>query len=71
MFPVLNQTLRHEDVDGGDWSASRPSRFTPKERAPGAHWIGEWVNPRAGLDAVVKRKIPRHCQGSNPQSFNP
>jgi hypothetical protein len=22
------------------------------------HWLGGWVGPRAGLDAVVKRKIP-------------
>jgi hypothetical protein len=29
----------------------------PKERAPGTHWIGEWVGLKAGLDAVVKRKI--------------
>jgi hypothetical protein len=37
---------------GGEWSASRPGRFTPGERAPGTHWIGEWVGPRAGLGAV-------------------
>jgi hypothetical protein len=45
-------------LDGGKWSASRPGRFTPKEKAPGTHWIGGWVGPRAILDAVVKRKIP-------------
>jgi hypothetical protein len=33
-----------------EWSASRPGRFTTVERAPGTHWIGGWVNPRAGLD---------------------
>jgi len=22
-------------LDGGEWSASRPGRFTPRERAPG------------------------------------
>jgi hypothetical protein len=32
-------------------------RFKPvavyrKERDPGTHWIGGWVGPRAGLDAV-------------------
>jgi hypothetical protein len=43
-------------LDGGEWSASRPGRFTPKERAPGTHWIGGWVGPRAVLDMVVKRK---------------
>jgi hypothetical protein len=28
-------------------------RFNPRERAPGTHWIGGWVGPRAGLNAVV------------------
>jgi hypothetical protein len=35
---------------GGEWSASRPFRFTPGERAPDTHWIGGWVNPTAALD---------------------
>jgi hypothetical protein len=43
--------------DGGEWSASRPSRFTPGERAPNTHWIGDWVDPRAGLDNMEKRKF--------------
>jgi hypothetical protein len=55
-------------LDGGEWSASRPGRFTPKERAPGTHWIGGWVGPRAVLDAVVKRKIPSPCRESNPRT---
>jgi hypothetical protein len=42
---------------GGEWSASRPGRYTPKERAPGTHWVGGWVGPRAGLDIVEKRKF--------------
>jgi hypothetical protein len=42
-------------LHGGEWSASRPGRFTPRERASGTHWIGGWVGPRAVLDAV-KRK---------------
>jgi hypothetical protein len=41
-------------LDGGEWSASRPSRFIPREGAPGTHWIGGWVGPRAVLDMVVK-----------------
>jgi hypothetical protein len=45
-------------LDGREWSASSPCRFTLKERAAGIHWIGGWVGPRAVLDAVVKRKIP-------------
>jgi len=71
---ILNQAPPHEGVlgewmyssthsftlalDGGEWSASRPGRFIPKERAPGTHWIGGWVGPRAVLDAMVKRKKP-------------
>jgi hypothetical protein len=43
-------------------------RFTARERAPGIHWIGVWVGPRAGLDAVVKRKIPSPRLESNPRT---
>jgi hypothetical protein len=42
---------------GGEWSASRPCRFTLAERVPGTHWIGDWVGPRAGLDDVEKQKF--------------
>jgi hypothetical protein len=41
----------------GEWSASDFCRFTPGERAIITHWIGGWVGPRAGLDAVEKTKI--------------
>jgi hypothetical protein len=42
---------------GGEWSASRPGRFTPGERACGTHWVGGWVGPRASLDNVERRKF--------------
>jgi len=42
-------------LDGGEWSASRPGRVTSRERTPGTHWIGGWVRPRTGPDAVVRR----------------
>jgi hypothetical protein len=42
---------------GGEWSASRPGRLTPEERAPGTHCIGGWVDPRAGLDDINKYKL--------------
>jgi hypothetical protein len=45
-------------LDEGEWPALRPSRFTPRDKAPGTHWIGGWVGPRASLDVAVKRKIP-------------
>jgi hypothetical protein len=42
---------------GGEWLDSRPGRFTPGERAPDTHWIGGWVDPRAGLGDVEKRNV--------------
>jgi hypothetical protein len=64
---LLNYSLLHEDLwgsvgiahpsltsalNGGEWSASRRGRFTPGVRASSTHWIGGWVGPRGGLDAV-------------------
>jgi hypothetical protein len=37
---------------GGELSASHPGLFTT-----GTHWIGGWVDPRAGLKDVQKREI--------------
>jgi hypothetical protein len=45
-----------------------PNHFTSRERAPGTHWIGGWVGPRAVLDAVAKRKIPSPRWESNPRT---
>jgi hypothetical protein len=33
--------------------------------------IGGWVDPRDGLGAVVKRKIPSTCRDSNSRSSSP
>jgi hypothetical protein len=68
VVPVLNSAPRHKDVwgsegiaplllisalGGSEWSASR---FTPGETASDTHCIKGWVGPRAGLDAMEKRK---------------
>jgi hypothetical protein len=50
----------------GDWSALRPGRAIPEERAPGTHCIGGWVGPRAGLDTAARGKTLCLCRGSNP-----
>jgi hypothetical protein len=42
---------------GGEWSASRPCRFTPLEIFPGTHWIGGLLGPRAGLEGMEKWKF--------------
>jgi hypothetical protein len=41
-----------------------------EERAPSTHWIGGCVGPRAGLDAVMKKKIPSPAENRTlePQS---
>jgi hypothetical protein len=69
---LFNYALCHEDVwrsrgiaapfltsalVGGEWSASRPGRFTPCEIALGTHWIGGLVGPKVGLDAVANRNF--------------
>jgi hypothetical protein len=46
---------------GTSWRGSgqlhAPGRFTPGKRAPGTHWIGGWVDLRAGLDDLEKREF--------------
>jgi hypothetical protein len=42
---------------GGEWSVSCPGRFTPRESAPSTHWTGGWVDPRASLDDIEKKKF--------------
>jgi hypothetical protein len=54
---VLIHVFLTSALIGGEWSASHPGRFTPGKRAPRTHWIGSWVDPRAGLDDVEKRKF--------------
>jgi hypothetical protein len=56
-------------IVGGEWSASRPCCFTPGKRAPGTHWIGGWVGPRAGLDDVEKRKFSNAVSYSITKGF--
>jgi hypothetical protein len=40
----------------------------PREIAPGTHWIGGWVGPKAVVDAVVERQVPSPCRESNPRT---
>ena len=36
---------------------SQPGHFCPRERTPEVHWVGGWVDPRAGLEVMEKRNI--------------
>jgi hypothetical protein len=38
----LNAFLKSA-LDGGEWSVSRPGRFTPEQTAFEFRWIDEWV----------------------------
>jgi hypothetical protein len=53
-------------LDGGEWSASCPGHFTLGEQAPDTHWTGDLVGPRAGLNAMEKRKMSCPCWEPNP-----
>jgi len=52
----------------GEWSASRPERVTPGERATDTHSTGGWVGPRAGLERWRREKkpCPRPVLNSGP-----
>jgi hypothetical protein len=59
-------------LDGGSSQLHAPAAL-PQGKAPGNHWILGWMGPRAGLDAVEKRKIlnsryPSLCRLSYPCS---
>jgi hypothetical protein len=41
----------------GEWSASRPGRFTPSKKPLSVHSLGDWLGPRIGLGDVGKRKF--------------
>jgi hypothetical protein len=57
MYEVKIHIFLTSALTGGEWSASRPGRFTPTDIALGIHCIGCWMDPRAGLDDVEKRKF--------------
>ena len=47
--------------DTGEWSPARYGRFTPQGKTPRTHLIRDWVNPRAGLGDLEKRKASEPC----------
>jgi hypothetical protein len=42
------------ELDEGQWSTSRHSRFIPVKTARGTHRIGGWVAPRGNTDSMEK-----------------
>jgi hypothetical protein len=54
---VLSHVFLTSALVEGEWSASRPGRFTSDERASGTHWVGRWMDPNAGLNYMEKWKL--------------
>jgi len=50
---VWLHTFLTSTLDVGHWSASYPGHFSPS-----SHFIGDWVDTRAGVYAMVMRKSP-------------
>jgi hypothetical protein len=51
----ISPLIRNSALDGVVTFTAQPPY--PREMAPGTHWIGCWVGPRAGLDTVENRII--------------
>jgi hypothetical protein len=62
----IDPRILNFDTRWGEWSASRTCRFIAGEWSPGTLWIGSWVGPRGGLDAVAKKMNPCPRRVSNP-----
>jgi hypothetical protein len=64
-------TILNIGTNGGEWSDSRAGRFTSGKIAPGSYCIGRWVGPRAGLDAINKRKSLSPAEKQKPSVVQP
>jgi hypothetical protein len=53
-------------LDGDEWSDSHTGRFTSGDRAIGTQWIGGFVGPRTGLNAVGKKKHLTLAENQTP-----
>jgi hypothetical protein len=54
--------------DRNVWWASRPGRFVSREILPDTYWLGSWLCPRAGLDAVKRKNTRFPCRELNYDS---
>jgi hypothetical protein len=45
--------------------------FPPRERTLGTHWIGGWVGPRTGQDAVMKKRYSQALPVLEPPIIHP
>jgi hypothetical protein len=54
-------------LDGGQWSATLPGRFTLREGSSDTNWIGDWMRPRDVRDTGGERNH-FSCQELDPDS---
>jgi hypothetical protein len=66
---MYSSTILNLTLDGGQWSASQTCSFAPWEQIPSIYCIGGWVDLRASLDVMEKKKISCPRQKLNPQSL--
>jgi hypothetical protein len=60
------------ELDGREWSVSRPGRFTLGKGTPETHWTGGWLDPTASLDVVENRDKSLPCpSGIEPPQCSP
>jgi hypothetical protein len=57
-------------LDGVEWSASCPGRFTRLERAPGVHWVGGWVTSKP-VWTLWRREKPLVSAGNGTPAVQP
>ena len=47
-------TMAH---NGGEWSSTSLSCIITEEKVPSIHWIGGWIDPKAGIHSVINYAI--------------
>jgi hypothetical protein len=57
-------------LERGEWSASRPRRFSPRERDPDIHWIGG-CEPQSRSGRGREEKIFQPLPGLEPPIIQP
>jgi hypothetical protein len=50
LVEVQLHTFITSALRGGEWSASRPGRFTPERKNASTHWMGGWAGHRTDHD---------------------
>ena len=54
-------------AERGEWSVSNTGRLSRGQISFVTLWLGCWVDLRACLDTLGKRKVPWSCQGTQPR----